>query len=49
MILLYFAQEDFINLFQKGDIPEEVEDYLLDTPQEILDVLVNAQIGCQQK
>jgi tyrosyl-tRNA synthetase len=38
------AQEDFINLFQKGDVPEEVEDYLIDSPQDILDVLVNAHL-----
>ncbi len=40
----FSAQEEFISLFQKGDIPEEIEDYPIDSPQDILDVLVNAKL-----
>ncbi len=38
------AQEEFIRMFQKGDIPAEIENYQIDSPQDILDILVNAKL-----
>lgn len=38
------AQEAFVNLFQQGNIPTEMEEYALQAGQTVLDVLVSAKL-----
>ena len=38
------AQEAFIRVFQQGDIPEELSEYILQEGQTLLDVLVNTEL-----
>ena len=39
------AQENFILMFQKGDMPEEMPEYQLSGPESILDILVNNKLA----
>lgn len=38
------AQEEFIRLFQKGDMPDEITDFQIDSPRDLLDVLVSSEL-----
>lgn len=35
------AQDNFVNLFQRGDLPEEIQEHQLDHEENILDLMVN--------
>ena len=39
------AQENFIVMFQKGDMPEEMPEYQLSEPETIVDILVKNNLA----
>lgn len=38
------AQNNFINLFQKGDLPEEIQEHQLDHDENVLDLMVDTSL-----
>jgi tyrosyl-tRNA synthetase len=38
------AQENFVNLFQKGDLPEEIQEHKLEHDENVLDLMVNTSL-----